>query len=211
VQISARPLDEPRSSLLTFVLAFGPTLLLIGGFLWLNRRMAQSSGGPFAIGRSGVRRYKAPDDGSRIAFADVAGIDEVKAEQVVSRTVTTGAENDLRQVTDLARAMVTRFGMSPEIGLVALTGAEEGTFLESRLIGGAARSYSETTAHAIDQATSRIIDECYAKATQLLTEYRGQLDALAAALLRDESLDDAQIFAVTGLAARPATEIVASG
>jgi cell division protease FtsH len=129
------------------------------------------------------------------------------AEEVVYASGTTGAENDLRQVTDLARAMVTRFGMSAEIGLVALSGAEEGNFLESRLSGGAARPYSEATAQAIDQATSRIIDECYAKATGLLLEHRGQLDALAKALLRDESLNEAQMHAVTGLAAHPATAL----
>ncbi len=58
------------------------------------------------------------------------------AEAVVYGTITTGAENDIRQVTDLARAMVTRWGMAPEIGLIALDTREEGNFLDSGLAGG---------------------------------------------------------------------------
>ena len=92
------------------------------------------------------------------------------AEQVVYGIVTTGAENDIKQVTDLARAMVTRWGMSPEIGLLALSGSEDGNFLETGLVGGASRPYSEETAQAIDQATRRIVDESYAKAIELLTQ-----------------------------------------
>src|SRR5215213_8932011 len=96
------------------------------------------------------------------------------AEQLVYGTVTTGAENDLRQVTDLARAMVTRWGMAPEVGLIALTGNEEGNFLETGVGGAASRPYSETTAQTIDRATKRIIDESYAKATGLLAQERAR-------------------------------------
>jgi cell division protease FtsH len=128
------------------------------------------------------------------------------AEQVVYGVATTGAENDLRQVTDLARAMVTRFGMSPEIGLIALSGNDEGNFLEGGLIGGAGRPYSEKTAEAIDQATRRIVDECYAKAVDLLNSNRARLDALTEALLREESLDEAQMRAAAGLDNRPVPE-----
>jgi cell division protease FtsH len=125
------------------------------------------------------------------------------AEQVVYGVATTGAENDLKQVTDLARAMVTRFGMSPEIGLIALSGSDDGNFLEGGLIGGAGRLYSEKTAEAIDQATRRIVDECYAKAVDLLNSNRARLDALTEALLREESLDEAQMRAAAGLENRP--------
>jgi cell division protease FtsH len=121
------------------------------------------------------------------------------AEQVIYGTVTTGAENDLKQVTDLARAMVTRFGMSPEIGPLALDRADEGNYLDGSIIGGTSRPYSEDTARAIDQATRRIVDECYKKAFDLLTRERPRLEALAEALLREESLNEAQILAVTGL------------
>jgi cell division protease FtsH len=128
------------------------------------------------------------------------------AEQVVYGVVTTGAENDLRQVTDLARAMVTRFGMSPEVGLLALSGNDEGNYLEGGIVGGTARPYSEETAREIDQATRRIVDESYAKALDLLAANRARLDALAEALLREESLDEAQMRAATGLTGRPEPE-----
>jgi len=124
------------------------------------------------------------------------------AEQLVYNMVTTGAENDLKQVSELARAMVTRFGMSPEIGLVALDRTEEGNFLDSGF-GGGTRAYSEQTAREVDQAIRRIVDESYAKALDLLTRERWRLDGLAEALLREESLGEAQIRAAAGLADTP--------
>jgi cell division protease FtsH len=134
------------------------------------------------------------------------------AEQIVYGTVTTGAENDLKQVTDLARAMVTRWGMSPEVGLVALSGTEEGNFLDPAVMGSISRPYSEQTAEAIDAATRRIVDECYAKALDLLTRERPRLEALTQALLREESLDEAEMLAATGLPPRavPANPIAAN-
>jgi len=128
------------------------------------------------------------------------------AEQVVYNSVTTGAENDIKQVTDLARAMVTRWGMSPEVGLLALSGNEEGNFLEQGPVGSATRPYSEQTAQAIDQATKRVVDESYTKALDLLRSNRERLDALAAALLREESLGEAQMLEVTGLAKHEVAE-----
>jgi cell division protease FtsH len=94
--------------------------------------------------------------------------------------------------------MVTRWGMSAEIGLVVLGGAEEGNALE-RGLGSSVRPYSEETARAIDQATRRIVDECYAHTLSLLTRERHRLDALAAAWLCEESLDTGQMCGVTGL------------
>jgi cell division protease FtsH len=126
------------------------------------------------------------------------------AEQIVYGTITTGAENDIKQVTDLARAMVTRWGMSPEVGLLALSGSEEGNFLEGGLGAGMSRPYSEQTAQAIDQATRRIVDECYAKAVELLTRERHRLEALTEALLREESLNEEQMLEATGLPTRQA-------
>jgi len=93
--------------------------------------------------------------------------------------MTTGAENDIKQATELARAMVTRFGMSQAVGLLSLSGTEEGNFLEQGLIGGNSRPYGEGTADAIDHATRQIIDECYAKARELLTQNRHRKKALA--------------------------------
>ena len=128
------------------------------------------------------------------------------AEELIYGTVTTGAENDLRQVGDLARAMSTRWGMSPEIGPLALAGPEEGNFLEEGLAPGQARPYSEATAELVDIATRRIVHECYEQALDLLRHERGRLEALAAALLRQESLDEAEIRLVTGLNAPARSE-----
>ena len=128
------------------------------------------------------------------------------AEEIVFNSITTGAENDIKQVTDLARAMVTRWGMSPEAGLLALSGSEQGNFLDGALAPGATRPYSEETARVVDAATRRIVDECYAKAVDLLTRELPRLEALAEALLREESLDEAEMRAVTGLGDRRTSE-----
>ncbi|HEU5102001.1 MAG TPA: ATP-dependent zinc metalloprotease FtsH [Roseiflexaceae bacterium] len=128
------------------------------------------------------------------------------AEQVIYSSVTTGAENDLTQVTQIARAMVTRWGMSQEVGLLALSGSEEGNFLVQSPVGSVTRPYSEETAQAIDAATRRIVDESYTKALELLRSNRERLDALAQALLREESLGEEQMREATGLPKRPATE-----
>jgi cell division protease FtsH len=119
-------------------------------------------------------------------------------------TVTTGAEDDLRQVTELARAMVTRWGMSGEVGLLSLSGVDEGNFLQDGMLPGQARPYSEDTARAIDHATRKIVDESYARAVDTLARERARLDALAHALLKEETLDMQQMLEVTGIPARAA-------
>jgi cell division protease FtsH len=118
------------------------------------------------------------------------------AELVVYGNVTTGAENDLMQITNMARAMVMRFGMSNEVGQVQLISASEGNYLDSGL---QRQPYSEATAQAADKAVRKIVDDSFAKAIKLLTDNRQRLDAMVEALLRDETLDEQQIRAVTGL------------
>jgi cell division protease FtsH len=118
------------------------------------------------------------------------------AEQLVYTTVSTGAANDLQQVTQIAHEMVVRWGMSPKIGPLAF--AEDGNGL------GMVRPYSEATARDVDTEVKRIADECYADAIRLLTEHRSQLDNLARAVLRDDSLDEDQILAATGIQRTPA-------
>ena len=123
------------------------------------------------------------------------------AEELVYGVGTTGAENDIKQATRLARAMVTRWGMSREIGLVAFTDVEDGNFLDDGMGGG--RACSEQTAQAIDGAVRRIIDESYATALDLLTRERGRLESLTRALLDAESLDGDEILAAAGLQRAP--------
>jgi cell division protease FtsH len=113
------------------------------------------------------------------------------AERIVYQVVTTGAENDLQQVTRIAHEMVVRWGMSPKVGPLNYNIAPDG--------GLAERPYGEATATVIDEEVRRIAEECQADAERLLTEHRAQLDALAHALLRSESLDEAAVLEVTGI------------
>ncbi len=116
------------------------------------------------------------------------------AERLVYGVVTTGAENDLQQVTRIAHEMVVRWGMSPKVGPLNYSDGDGGLVQQ--------RPYGEATAQLIDDEIRRIADECLADAEKLLTEHRPQLDALARALLRDDSLDEAEIIEVTGLGQR---------
>ena len=115
------------------------------------------------------------------------------AEKLVYSSVSTGAANDLQQVTQIAHEMVVRWGMSPKIGPLAFNEDGAGPGL------GMARPYSEVTAREVDLEVKRIADECFADAMRLLTEHRSQLDALALALLKDDSLNEDQILTVTGI------------
>ena len=120
------------------------------------------------------------------------------AEQLVYGAVSTGAENDLENVTGIARSMVTRWGMSPKLGPLSFKE-------DSPLLGydGGSPRISDETAAVIDAEIHRIVDECLDRAVKELSEHRSQLDALAAALLREESLGEDEILKVTGLEAMP--------
>ncbi len=113
------------------------------------------------------------------------------AEEIKFGDVTNGAMGDIRQATTLARKMVCAWGMSDKMGMVEY-GEDEGTVFLARDLGRS-RNYSEATAEHIDEEVKRLIDEAYAKATSVLTQYRAQLDAIAAALLEYETLDGVQI------------------
>jgi cell division protease FtsH len=125
------------------------------------------------------------------------------AEEVVYGGRTTGAENDMQQATDLARQMVTRWGMSEEVGPVTLAPRED-PFLGGRSepFGIAQRPYSEATAQLIDAEVQRILQDCYRDGVRLIEENRDALSRLAQALLDRETLDEEEIIRVTGI--RPA-------
>jgi cell division protease FtsH len=116
------------------------------------------------------------------------------AEQLVYGVVSTGAANDLQQVTAIAHEMVVTWGMSPKIGPLAFREDGSGGF-------GVSRPYSEATAREVDTEVKRIADECFVTATQLLTDHRSQLETLTRALLKDDSLNEEQILTVTGIQA----------
>ncbi|HEU5173687.1 MAG TPA: ATP-dependent zinc metalloprotease FtsH [Gemmatimonadaceae bacterium] len=126
------------------------------------------------------------------------------AEEIVYGTRTTGAENDIEQATELARNMVTRWGMSERLGMVQLA-PRDNPFLPSREFG-IARTVSEDTARKVDAEVQRIIHESFEEAQRLLQEHRRELDALADALLARETLDEAEILEVTGLPPAPALQ-----
>ncbi|MCC6493177.1 MAG: ATP-dependent zinc metalloprotease FtsH [Pirellulales bacterium] len=127
------------------------------------------------------------------------------AEELVYGTKTTGAESDIEQATRLARAMVTRWGMSEELGMVQLA-PRDNPYLSGLDGFGSSRPFSEATARTIDAEVLRIINESYEEARRRLVEHRGQLDALAAALLERETLDEQEILKVTGLPPAPPLE-----
>jgi cell division protease FtsH len=124
------------------------------------------------------------------------------AEQLVYGVVTTGAENDLQQVTLIAREMVARWGMSPKVGPLNF-GTEDGA---NPATVGLQKPFSEATGALIDQEIKRIVEECLVEAQRLLNVNRDKLNALASALLREESLDEPEILRVAGLPPKEDTE-----
>ncbi|MBR1672723.1 MAG: AAA family ATPase, partial [Fretibacterium sp.] len=109
------------------------------------------------------------------------------AEELVFGDVTSGAANDLERATQTARQMVTELGMSERLGLVKLGNRREEIFLGRDIAED--RNYSEEIAYAIDQEVKAIIDSCYAKAKDILTERRALMDKIAGVLLEREVLD----------------------
>ena len=122
------------------------------------------------------------------------------AEEVVYGKITTGAESDIQSLTQIARQMVGRWGMSDEIGPQAVLPAEG----SGPLLPGAAET-SPQTQWMVDQAVTRLIDQAHTDVTQLLTEHRDQLESLARALLAGETLDTADAYAAAQIPA-PASQ-----
>ena len=114
------------------------------------------------------------------------------AENLEFGEITTGAENDLQEVTELAREMVTRWGMSPRIGTVFLGGDQE-VFLGREVGLRERQSYSEHTATLIDEEVQQLIAQRYQFVQHLLSEHRAELERVAHALLERESLDEQQL------------------
>lgn len=105
------------------------------------------------------------------------------AEEIVFDTVTTGAANDIEQATNLARSMVTRFGMSKKFGLIGLESIES-QYLDGRSV----LNCSDATAAEIDQEVMKILKECYQEALELLSANREVMDQLAAFLIEKETI-----------------------
>jgi cell division protease FtsH len=127
------------------------------------------------------------------------------AEEVVYGTKTTGAENDIEQATQMARNMVTRWGMSDALGMVQLA-PPHNAFLGTAGGFGGEKPFSEQTAALIDAEVQRIIHGAHEDAKRLLREHRAALDGLVAALLRKETLSEQEILQATGLPPAPQLE-----
>ncbi|MGW0733449.1 ATP-dependent zinc metalloprotease FtsH [Streptomyces sp. NPDC002851] len=122
----------------------------------------------------------------------IGALGGMAAEQVVFGVVTTGAENDLEQVTKIARGMVGRWGMSERVGRL------------SALPDDAQQAYglaaAPSTLDTVDSEMRRIVDECYDSACRQLRDHRDKLDALAAALLANETLEEEDAYRAAGIA-----------
>jgi cell division protease FtsH len=109
------------------------------------------------------------------------------AEEEVFDDITTGASQDIKQATGIAKSMVTKFGMSETVGLVNYDNDSDEVFI-GRDLAHASRGYGESIATVIDQEVKRIIDECYTKAKKIIQEYDSVLHACAELLLEKEKI-----------------------
>ena len=134
------------------------------------------------------------------------------AEELIFLDSTTGAQNDIERATQIARAMVTEYGMSDEIGPQQL-GHKSGEVFLGREMGQQA-NYSEEVAAHIDSEVRRLLDEAHAEARDVLITYRSTLDRLAEALVAKETLDTPEVMEILAdvpkRPQRPATSSVAS-
>ncbi len=121
----------------------------------------------------------------------IGALGGMAAEEVVFGVVTTGSESDLEQVTNMARGMVGRWGMSGRVGRL--------TAIPSDAQQAYGLSAAPATLDAVDSEMRRIVDECYESACALLRANRDRLDALAAALLENETLDEAAAYRAAGI------------
>jgi len=119
------------------------------------------------------------------------------AEEVFLNTVTSGAENDLKQATRLARKMILDWGMSKRLGQVALGGDHEQVFLGEEI--AQQRRYSETTAREIDEEVRATLAEAYQRAKDVLQENHAGIDRVVEALIEHEEIPGSQVSELLGL------------
>ncbi len=146
-----------------------------GGLTWFTPSEDRMESGLYS--RSYLQNQMAVALGGRIAEEIIFGEEEV----------TTGASNDLQQVARVARQMITRFGMSDRLGPVAL-GRQNGNVFMGRDIASD-RDFSDNTASAIDDEVSKLVEQAYQRAKQVLVENRTILDKLADMLIEKETVD----------------------
>ncbi len=145
-----------------------------------------------ARGQAGGFTLALPEDDRMLTsrkklFGEMVGLLGGRAaEELVFNDITSGASNDIERVTRVARMMVTRLGMSTELGPMVYGQKEELIFLGREI--SEQRDYSESVAELIDKEVSKIVDQAYKEARRILTKYRDKLDAVANRLLEVESI-----------------------
>jgi cell division protease FtsH len=115
---------------------------------------------------------------------------------VVFDEITTGAENDLKEASSLARRMVGLWGMSEDVGPVYLGTGEEHVFLGREITQE--KAFSDATAQRLDIAVREIVEQALTKAISMNRTYRQKLDALVSALMEKETLDAAEVTGILG-------------
>ena len=116
------------------------------------------------------------------------------AVEIIFKDVTTGASQDIKHATKIARAMVTQYGMSDKIGMIDYGTDDDEVFIGRDLAH--TRSYGEGVATEIDEEVKRIIDECYQKAKEIILEYRDVLDSSSALLIEREKIGQEEFEAL---------------
>ena len=117
------------------------------------------------------------------------------AEEEIFDDITTGASQDIKQATAIAKSMITKFGMSEKLGLINYDNDSDEVFI-GRDFGHMSRGYGEKVAGTIDEEVKRIIDECYAKARAIIKEHHNVLDACAQLLLEKEKITRSEFEAL---------------
>jgi cell division protease FtsH len=113
------------------------------------------------------------------------------AEEIISEDISSGAAGDIQQATQMARAMVTQWGMSDKVGMIQYGDANEFVFLGREIVRS--KDYSEFTAQEIDNEVKRIIDEQFRIARDIIHHNRDKLELIAKALLEYETLEGSQV------------------
>jgi cell division protease FtsH len=131
------------------------------------------------------------------------------AEELALGDITSGAESDLKEATQLARRMVTAWGMGEQTGPVVYDLASDGSYLNQQPLEDHNRVYSEVTAQRLDTEVEQLITQAHQQARSVLTEHRDALERLAQALLQEEVLEREQVLAIVNGAQK--TQAGASG
>jgi cell division protease FtsH len=124
------------------------------------------------------------------------------AEEIALGEISTGAQNDLQRATDIARAMVTEWGMSDALGAINYDGHKRSKFLDIP-IGPERGAYAEDTARIIDAEVKRIMTDAHSEARRILTEHREQLETVTRRLLDQEVMEGEQLRSMLGIPPLP--------